>query len=199
MANQTLSIRKAARLASGGDQEEEEETNTWPPSSDAAEVVPIKSDNPTVHVPLSQGELPHVSKECARDAAEDSPAMKQKEDTVGWINSVLSTKAHKPVSDLRQLRDGSTLPVLIEILTRKPVLQLCTYSDRIDTVQKCLAVLSQNNVKVEGIKADDVANGNITALLSLCDCLKKGFKVSLQFKCMDQYCIAFLSSFKPCT
>jgi hypothetical protein len=79
MANQTLSIRKAARLASGGDQEEEEETNTWPPSSDAAEVVPIKSDNPTVHVPLSQGELPHVSKECARDAAEDSPAMKQKE------------------------------------------------------------------------------------------------------------------------
>jgi hypothetical protein len=57
---------------------------------------------------------------------------------------------------LRQscVMDGDSNQSSASRAARKPVLQLCTYSDRIDTVQKCLAVLSQNNVKVEGIKAD---------------------------------------------
>ncbi|XP_062502837.1 neuron navigator 2-like isoform X2 [Corticium candelabrum] len=182
MSNDTLSVRLAARRASGSSIDETRNRNSTL-VADAVAVGQSKKDRLSAPRGRRVGHL-YSRKDNVRDVSVSGEwASKECEEALRWLNAVLSAKAHDPVTDLRQLGDGYTLVVLLEALTsttivtglrKVPALRV----HRIGNVHKCLTFLSQSSVQLYGINADDVVNGNLKSLLALCHCLKLRFKTS---------------------
>ncbi|XP_062502838.1 uncharacterized protein LOC134179853 isoform X3 [Corticium candelabrum] len=199
MSNDTLSVRLAARRASGSSIDETRNRNSTL-VADAVAVGQSKKDRLSAPRGRRVGHL-YSRKDNVRDVSVSGEwASKECEllrlcfvnlqEALRWLNAVLSAKAHDPVTDLRQLGDGYTLVVLLEALTsttivtglrKVPALRV----HRIGNVHKCLTFLSQSSVQLYGINADDVVNGNLKSLLALCHCLKLRFKRPANIRLAD--------------
>ncbi|XP_071963757.1 uncharacterized protein [Antedon mediterranea] len=105
------------------------------------------------------------------------------EEHAAWINKVLKRHKLRPVSDLRKaVSESLTLVNLVEILTNeklpgiqtKPIIR----AQKAENIRQCLNLLRKKRTDIEGLEAEDIADGSLNAVLDLVSQIRKRFDKS---------------------
>jgi hypothetical protein len=91
-----------------------------------------------------------------------------------WVNTTLTSKGHPPIDDIKvEFQDGIKLIQFLEIVTGKPVAQRYDKnpSQKIQKIQNLNIALDhikdKLNVKLVGVGAEDVYDGNLKLILGM--------------------------------
>ncbi|XP_070579053.1 uncharacterized protein [Ptychodera flava] len=107
-------------------------------------------------------------------------ALHECEEHTTWANSHLKKRRYRLISDLRKsIGDGLTLVHLLDVLTdekihgiqNRPILR----TQKVENLQKCLQYLQSKGVRIYGVTADSLADGNLRTILTLLSAIKDKF------------------------
>ncbi|XP_033115796.1 uncharacterized protein LOC117115981 isoform X2 [Anneissia japonica] len=105
------------------------------------------------------------------------------EEHTSWVNKVLKRHKFRPVNDLRKAVSESLILVnLVEILTNekipgiqpKPIIR----AQKAENIRQCLNLLKKKRTDLEGVDAEDLAEGSLKAVLNLVSQIRKRFDKS---------------------
>ncbi|RDD47819.1 Interaptin [Trichoplax sp. H2] len=119
----------------------------------------------------STGKLPDSDGSTAASIEQD------KQECMKWINSYISKTGHPLIVNLEeQLSDGLTLIKLLEALAGERLAKYYTLPklrvQKIENTKECINFMAERGINVTGIRAEELASGNVKTMLTMCHLLR---------------------------